>query len=83
MSEVLPDEVNAYLAGFRNQVVVSVNNIKINALSDIPAAFEKTLDGYWIVRFMNNDSPMIIDAAAARRRQADILSKYQVPAAAN
>ena len=83
LSEVLPDEVNAYLAGFRNQVVVSVNNIKINALSDIPAAFEKTLDGYWIVRFMNNDSPMIIDAAAARRRQADILSKYQVPAAAN
>jgi S1-C subfamily serine protease len=83
LSEILPDEVNAYLAGFRNQVVVSVNNIKINALSDLPAAFEKDIDGYWIVRFMNNDSPMIIDAAAARRRQADILSKYQVPAAAN
>lgn len=81
LSEILPDEVNSYVTGFKNQVVESVNNIKINSLQDLPAAFDKDIDGYWIVRFMNNDSPMILDAQAARRRQADILLKYQVPAA--
>jgi len=83
LSEILPDDVNVYLAGFKNQVVETVNGVKINTLKDLPAAFEKDQDGYCIVKFMNNDSPMIIDAAAARSRQADILNKYQVPAAFN
>ena len=79
LSEILPDEVNAYVTGFKNQVVESVNNIKITALKDLPTAFEQDIDGYWIIRFMSNDSPMILDAHAARSRQADILRKYQVP----
>ena len=83
LSEILPDEVSTYVTGFKGQVVESVNGIKINALQDLPSAFEKDIDGYWIISFMNNDSPMILDAAQARHRQADILSKYQVPAAAN
>ena len=83
LSEILPDEVNTYVTGFKSQVVETVNGVKINALHDLPSAFEKDIDGYWVVSFMNNDSPMILDAAAARLRQADILSKYQVPAAAN
>lgn len=81
LSEILPDEVNAYVSGFKHQVVESINGVKINALSDLPAAFEKDVDGYWIVRFMNNDSPMILDAKAARQRNADILTRYAVPAA--
>ncbi len=83
LSEILPDEVNAYVSGFKHQVVESINGVKINALSDLPAAFEKDVDGYWIVRFMNNDSPMILDAKAARQRNADILTRYAVPAASN
>lgn len=83
LSEILPDDINAYVPGFKNQVVESVNGIKINTLLDLQSAFQKDIDGYWIVRFMNNDSPMILDAAAARHRQPAILSRYQVPTASN
>jgi S1-C subfamily serine protease len=83
LSEILPDEVNTYVGGFKGQVVQHVNGIKINRLQDLPAAFEKDIDGSWIITFMNNDSPLILDAAIARQRQADILSKYQVPVASN
>ncbi len=83
LSEILPDDVNAYLSGFKNQVVETVNGVKINALKDLPAAFAADKDGYCTVKFMDNDSPMIIDANAAKRREADILEKYQVPAASN
>lgn len=83
LSEILPDDVNAYVKGFKNQVVETINGIKINALQDIKTAFDKDIDGYWIVRFRNNDSPMILDAVASRSRLADILRKYQVPAEAN
>ena len=83
LSEILPDEVNAYVTGFKNQVVETVNGIKINALDDLQAAFDTDTDGYWIVRFMNNDSPMILDADAARRRHEAILRRYNVPSAAN
>ncbi|NLK42694.1 MAG: serine protease [Planctomycetes bacterium] len=83
VSEILPDEVNAYVSGFKNQVVQTVNGMTINALEDLRLAFEKDIDGYWIVCFMNNDSPMIIDAQTARQRHAEILERYNVPAASN
>ncbi len=83
LSEILPDEVNAYAAGFKNQVVQTVNGMTIHALADLQQAFETDIDGYWIVRFMNNDSPMIIDAQKARRGHDDLLRHYHVPAASN
>jgi S1-C subfamily serine protease len=78
LSEILPDEVNAYLEGFKRQPVESVNGIVINDLSDLDRAFRKDHDGFWVVKFLFNDSPMIIDAAAARARHRHILQKYDV-----
>ncbi|MHC4926696.1 MAG: S1C family serine protease [Planctomycetota bacterium] len=77
LSEVLPDEVNAYVQGFKNQVVETVNNIKINNLQDLDDAFEKDVDGYLIVQFIGNDAPLIMDAEKARARQESIIEKYQ------
>lgn len=78
LSEILSDEVNAYLNGFKNQVLESVNNIQINTLDDLDRAFDITLDGYWVVRFIGNDTPMVIDAKAAKDRRETILKKYEV-----
>lgn len=78
LSEILPDEVNAYLEGFKRQPVESVNDIPINDLRDLDLAFRKDVGGFWIVKFLFNDSPMIIDAAAARARHKHILQKYDV-----
>jgi S1-C subfamily serine protease len=78
LSEILPDEVNAYMEGFKRQPVESVNGIRINELSDLDQAFAKDIDGFWVVKFLFNDSPMIIDAAAARARHKHILQKYDI-----
>ena len=80
LSEVLPDEVNAYTEGFKGQVVKSVNGIQIKKLEDLDAAFQKDLDGFWVVRFLDNSSPLVMDAEQARKREALIRKKYEVPA---
>ena len=79
LSEVLPDEVNAYLEGFKDQVVESVNGISINKLEDLDQAFQKDENGFWVVRFLGNDAPMVIDAKKARMNHGAVLQKYQVP----
>lgn len=79
LSEVLPDEVNAYTEGFKGQVVESVNNIPIKKLEDLDTAFKTSLDGYWVVRFIGNPSPLVMDAEMAAQRQLLIRTKYQVP----
>lgn len=79
MSEILPDDVTAYSEGFKNQIVESVNSIDIKELSDLDEAFEKDLEGYWVIKFLGNPSPMVIDAAIARARNDMILQKYEVP----
>jgi S1-C subfamily serine protease len=79
LSEILPDEVNAYLGGFKNQPIDSVNGMTINKLEDLDRAFQKDENGFWVVKFIENDTPMVIDASKARMNQGLILQKYQVP----
>jgi len=79
LSEILPDEVNAYLGGFKNQVIESVNGININKLEDLDEAFQKDENGFWVVKFIENDTPMVIDASTARKNHGLILQKYQIP----
>jgi hypothetical protein len=79
ISEILPDEVNSYLQSSRYRVIESVNGITINRLEDIDTAVQTDVDGFWIVEFIGNQSPMVIDASKARNQQDAILQKYQVP----
>ncbi len=80
LSEVLPDEVNAYSEGFKGQVVESVNGFKIKKLADLDEAFKKDQDGYWIIQFIGNSSPLVMEAKKAAERSPLIRNKYQVPA---
>jgi S1-C subfamily serine protease len=79
ISEILPDEVNAYLQSYKYQVVESVNGIVINKLEDIDTALQTDEEGFWIVKFIGNKAPMVIDANKARSQQDAIMQKYQVP----
>lgn len=79
LSEILPDEANTYSGGFKHQVLESVNNMPINSLEDLDRAFEKDANGFWVVKFIENDTPMVIDAAKARLNQEPIMQKYQIP----
>jgi len=79
LSEILPDELTAYVTGFAHQTVESVNDIPIMKLEDLDRAFAVDIDGCWIIKLLGNNTPMIVDAQKARQRHADILTKYEVP----
>jgi S1-C subfamily serine protease len=79
ISEILPDEVNAYLQSYKYSVIERVNGISINTLDDIDRAFETDEQGFWIVNLVGVESPMVIDAEKARNSHAAIMQKYQIP----
>jgi S1-C subfamily serine protease len=79
LSEILPDELTTYVSGFVRQPVESVNGVPIMSIEDLDAAFAQDLDGFWIIRFLGNNTPMIVDAEKARQRHQEILEKHEVP----
>jgi S1-C subfamily serine protease len=79
VSEILPDAVNAYLESYKYRTVESFNGITINKLEDIDTAVTTDEDGFWIVKFIGNETPMVIDAHKARSQQDAIIQKYQIP----
>ena len=90
LSEIMPDEINAYAGPFRSQVVESINGTPVRGLEDIQKAIarhgeaegearEKPAEDFYTARFMGMERPLIIDAKQAQTRQADILKKYDIP----
>ncbi len=80
LSEILPDEVNSYATDFRSQPVESINGISIWSLDDVYKAFERGVDDFYSIKFMDDDQILPIDAKKARLRHQLILEKYHVPA---
>ncbi len=79
LSEIMPDEINAYAGGFKSQVVESINGTPVWKLGDALELFEKSEEDFYEIKFMGVDRPLIIDAKAAHNRQAVILEKYDIP----
>lgn len=79
LSEILPDEVNTYCNPFLSQVVDKINGQRIYSLKDVREQLSKTPEnGCHQIQFLNNDMPLIIDAAKAMERHTAILKQYQV-----
>lgn len=79
LSEILPDEINAYAGGSRSQVVESINGTPVRALDDVWKVFEKSSGDFYEIKFMGVDRPLILNAEQARTRQPIILEKYDIP----
>jgi S1-C subfamily serine protease len=79
LSEIMPDEINAYVGGFKTQVIESINGVKIEELADVWKVFDKPPEGFYAMKFMGVDSPLILDAKEAHARQGAILEKYDIP----
>jgi len=82
LSEILPDEVNAYSGEFKNLPVEKINGCDIWRLADVQKALAKPQDGFCRITFMGDKRPLIIDAVQAQARQGAILRQYKVPAEA-
>ncbi len=79
LSEMMPDEINAYAGAFKSQVAESINGAPVWGLEDVWKAFEKPSDDFYTIKFMGVERPLIIDAKAAGSRQPIILEKYDIP----
>ena len=56
LSEIMPDEINAYAGGFKSQVIESINGTTIEELADVWKAFDKPPEGFYTIKFMGMDS---------------------------
>jgi len=77
----LPHPVNTYAERFVHGVVAEVNGRPIGNIADIAAATSESVDGFHVIRFMNNEDSLVIDAAAARDSSGPLLSGYGVDSA--
>ena len=76
----LAHPVNTYCDGFQNQIVSSVNGLHVGRLSDLPLAMTLATNGFHVIRFENNDNPLILDARAAAAAAPEIMAQYGLPA---
>jgi S1-C subfamily serine protease len=79
LSEILPDEINAYADGFLNKPLESINDIPIRSLDDVKKAFENKDADFYILKFMDSERPFPIEAKKAHQQNEVILKKYNVP----
>jgi S1-C subfamily serine protease len=79
LSEIMPDEINAYASTFKSQVVESINGIPVWQLKNVWETLEKSADDFYTIKFMGVERPLILDARAAKSRQPAILEKYDIP----
>jgi S1-C subfamily serine protease len=83
VSEILPDEVNTYCNGFLSQVVDRVNGVQVHSIKDVITELKKEPSGgCHEIKFIGNDTPMILDAAQVAKKQKSIFEKYEVRAEA-
>jgi len=82
LSAIMPDEINSYADPFKNQVLDSINGLKIHSLNDVQKAFRESKDRFYEMTFMGNNRILPLDAEKARLRHEPILQKYHIPAEA-
>lgn len=80
LSEILPNELNAYADGFMDKPLESINGTPIKSLDDVKKAFENKEADFYILKFMNSEKPLSIEAKKAHQQNEIILKKYNVPA---
>ncbi len=75
----LPHPVNAYTDKYLPRIVSTINGVNIRSLKDLPDAFRQAKDKFHVIYFLDYPAPLILDAEAVARTEADILRRYHVP----
>ena len=58
-----------------------MNGQDIRRIDDIPPALQLGTNGFHILRFEGNDNPLILNARLTDVADANILARYNIPAA--
>jgi len=77
LSNVLPDPVNTYVAGFRGGIVEEINGAKIKTLDDMAVAFAKPVEQY-IIKMLGEGRPIVMERAGVEAARERIKARYNV-----
>jgi S1-C subfamily serine protease len=77
----LPHPINTYADRFMDGVVSKVNDIRIQRLSDLVTAFNRSTNGFHVIKFSGIPDPLILDASMEKGTAPELLKAYNVPAA--
>ena len=80
LAEIMPDQLNSYADGFEDKAIESINGVTIHSLDDVHNAFKQPTGNFHMIKFMDSNRQLIIEAKKARLRQQQILNKYHIPA---
>lgn len=80
LSRRLPHPLNSYLDPYINDIVVEADGVPVRNLAALKKALEGGRDGFHVLRFACMKDPMVLDAAAVREADPEILRAYGVPA---
>jgi S1-C subfamily serine protease len=78
LSEILPDQINQYADEFKNKPLENINGDAVRSLNDVRKAFENKNCDFFILKFMNTEKPLMLDARQAHQQNNTILKKYNV-----
>ncbi len=79
MTGRLPHTVNAYADGFINLVVESVNNVTVDSLPRLSQAFQENAGPYHVIKFLDTDDMLVLDAALVTESKQHIIESYGIP----
>jgi S1-C subfamily serine protease len=79
LAGVLPHPYNTYSPGFLYRILREINGRPILSLADVPAALEKPVNGFHILRFDGHPLPLVLDAAGLSAADLDIQIRYNIP----
>ncbi|MGH8048130.1 MAG: PDZ domain-containing protein [Chthoniobacterales bacterium] len=75
LSNILSDPVNAYADEFYQAIVDKINGTKIKTLDDAAAAFAKPSE-YYVIEFLGDSRPLVLEAKAVEAARARIIKRY-------
>ena len=77
LTNILPDPINTYLQAYRAGIVDEVNGTKIRTLDDLAQMFAQTPERF-VVRFIGDGPPLVLDRAQVDSARERIRTRYNV-----
>jgi S1-C subfamily serine protease len=77
VSEVLPDPINSYLTGFKQNIVDKINGKKIRRLEDVAAAVQSE-EEFCVIELLGVGRPLVLSRKEVEAAMPRIRARYQV-----
>jgi S1-C subfamily serine protease len=77
LTNILPDPINTYLAGYRGGIVDEINGKKIHTLEELAKTFSETSDRF-VVKMIGEGPPLVLDPKQVEAARERIKMRYNV-----